>query len=137
MSCKTLLGLDQFIRTSLSRSTIPPITGPPYGNLGLDPDPNGQPTSPKRVPGWLQTVMNFLKQPVFTIDYRRNNFKGIIDFGYINSKKYNSSIAFAAVNQATLWAISNDNVGIGSGAYRHSPFDVIFDTGGDSLVFPR
>lgn len=43
-------------------TAIPHITGPPYGNLGLDPDPNGQPTSPKRVPGWLQTVMKFLKR---------------------------------------------------------------------------
>lgn len=41
-------------------TVLPLITGPPYGNLGLDPDLNGQPTKPKRVPGWLQTVMNHL-----------------------------------------------------------------------------
>lgn len=41
-------------------TALPHITGPPYGNLGLDPDPNGQPTSPKRMPGWLQTVMKWV-----------------------------------------------------------------------------
>ncbi|KAE8447170.1 hypothetical protein EG329_011001 [Mollisiaceae sp. DMI_Dod_QoI] len=118
-------------------TSLPHITGPPYGNLGFDPDPNGQPTSPKRMPGWLQTVMKFLHQPVFAIDFHRNSFRGVIDFGYIDSHKYNGSITYTPINQQTLWAISIDGIGIGSGAYHQAPFDVIFDTGGDGLVFPR
>ncbi|KUJ06757.1 acid protease [Mollisia scopiformis] len=118
-------------------TVIPHITSPPYGTLGLDPDPNGQPTSPKRMPGWLQTVMNFVHQPVFCIDFRRNIFRGVIDFGYIDSKKYNGSIAYTPVTQPTLWSINIDGVGIGGGPYQHNPFEVFFDTGGDGLVFPR
>lgn len=78
-----------------------------------------------------------ITESVFCIDFRRNRFTGVIDFGYIDSKKYNGTITYTNITQQTLWAINIDGIGIGSGAYRHAPFEVIFDTGGDGLVFPR
>lgn len=83
------------------------------------------------------TDIDISAEPVFAMDFRRNLFAGVIDFGFIDNRKYIGNITYAPITQQTLWALNIDGIAIGSGAYRHAPFEVIFDTGGDGLVFPR
>lgn len=77
-------------------------------------------------------------EPVFTFDFHKNTSTGVIDFGFIDSKKYTGDIAYAPVTSNTgFWDITISGIAVGKTFYAGS-FDVIVDTGATGgITFPR
>ncbi|KAH6684605.1 aspartic peptidase domain-containing protein [Halenospora varia] len=114
--------------TNKTKTVIGAGERPQLGSLGLNLDPNGMATGPTRIASWFPAIMSYLNVPVFTFDFSTRTQKGTIDFGYIDPKKYNGTIAYTSVEPgSTEWIVGISGWAVGTTFWRNS-FRIIIDT---------
>ncbi|KAH6713644.1 aspartic peptidase domain-containing protein [Leptodontidium sp. MPI-SDFR-AT-0119] len=89
---------------------------------------------------WTTYILPLLAAPVFTASLVRNGI-GIIDFGFIDQKKYIGSIAYTPITiipgGGAFWAFNWTGFAIGSDKFNRTNIQVMTDTGGNISMMPE
>ncbi|CZT43447.1 uncharacterized protein RSE6_03491 [Rhynchosporium secalis] len=106
------------------------VGGAPYSTFGLKIDPAGMPTQPHRIPSFFPTVMAWLDDPVFAVDFHKSTSRGVFGFGHVDRKKYVGEISYTPVmaDNGGEWVVSISGIVVG-GTFIKGSFNVIIDTG--------
>lgn len=73
------------------------------------------PVQPKPQKTFFDTVKGELDAPLFAVALK-HHAPGAYDFGFIDKKKYNGSIAYADVDSSDgFWKFTADSYGVGDG----------------------
>ena len=107
------------------------------GLMGLafvQPDANGL----VRQPTFMMAVQDHLEQPIFTTEFHSNT-PGNINFGYVDTSKFDGSLFEVPVDNQTAssWLVDSVSFGANGAALTSKAYPLLFDTGGLGTTLPE
>ncbi|QGA14761.1 hypothetical protein EYB26_002417 [Talaromyces marneffei] len=91
--------------------------------------PEKNTVKPVKQPTFFENIREMLQAPLFAA-FLRHQAPGGYDFGWIDSSKYQGSLAWTPVHASLgLWNISVSGYSIGDDVFSSTPFFAVIDTG--------